>query len=588
MASSRAADFAVQAPLAVILLAVPRLFGDYYAYQIGLYLLYGIATQGVALCWGQAGFLSLGQAVFFGTGAYLSGLILRAATQHASWLALLPLCLLTPALLAYIVGRLVFARRVDSGPYFSLITLALAMLATVLANSWSGMTGGFNGLTGIPDLPGTDRYATLYYVIAAGAIAWTALFSWLRHKPLGVLWTALAQNEDRLQFFGFATDRLKACAFAVSAAAAGFAGALYAPQEGIVTPDAIGILLSTQFVIWAAVGGRHSPVGSQLGALSIGLLSAALRDRYPFWEALTALVFIGSVLWLPNGLAGAAAALGSGLTRPKRACRGPDIAAPLPAYRCDPIPGAPKLVFDQVHVKRGPVAILDGLALHIAKRGITCLIGPNGAGKTSIFNALTGRLAPSLGSITLDAHEISRHKAWQVARLGIGRKFQIPSVFMTLTVEQNLLVALWANRLGAAAYLDRRPLRWATPLKHALLGRLPMLRAYQHAPAATLSQGARQMLEFVMVALMEPRLFLLDEPCAGLSPGETHQLLGTIIWVVDQLDASALLIEHDMSAVEAINGQILVLHQGRLLAEGPLTHIKASEQVRAVYAGGRK
>jgi len=96
------------------------------------------------------------------------------------------------------------------------------------------------------------------------------------------------------------------------------------------------------------------------------------------------------------------------------------------------------------------------------------------------------------------------------------------------------------------------------------------------------------MLEFAMVALMEPRLMLLDEPCAGLSPAETQQLMEVVRWSVDHLGASALLIEHDMSALEAIGGHVFVLHQGQLLAQGALAQIKASPEVRKVYLGGRK
>ena len=216
--------------------------------------------------------------------------------------ALLGVAALVPAALAWLVGRLVFARRHESGPYFSLITLALAMLGFQVANQWSGVTGGFNGLGGIPDIPLLDRYGSLYYLVAALSVVVTAIFVWLGRTPLGTLWSAIAQNENRLQLFGFATDRLKAAAFAVSAAAAGLAGALYAAHQGLVTPQATGFLLSAEFVIWTAVGGRASPYGALLGAVGIGLLSAELREQVSWWEAAVALVFIGVVLQFPGGL----------------------------------------------------------------------------------------------------------------------------------------------------------------------------------------------------------------------------------------------------------------------------------------------
>ena len=147
------------------LLAVPFLLDSLTAYQLGLYILYGMVGQGIALCWGRTGFLPLGQALFFGIGAYVAGAVLRT---DAGWLLILPafaLACLLPALLAGFVGALVFNRQIGSGPYLSLITLALAMLGFQLANSLDGLTGGFNGMTGIAGLPGIDTYETLYFVI---------------------------------------------------------------------------------------------------------------------------------------------------------------------------------------------------------------------------------------------------------------------------------------------------------------------------------------------------------------------------------------------------------------------------------------
>jgi len=161
--------------LAAALVLLPFATNDFVAYQVALFLIYGIATQGVALCWGRLGFLPLGHALFFGLGAYLFGGTLKAAQADAAWLLLLPLALAVPALLAYIVARLVFARSLKSGPYFSLITLAMTMLGFLAAQQWSGLTGGFNGMANIPELPGTDRYTTLYWVVAGCAVARTKI-----------------------------------------------------------------------------------------------------------------------------------------------------------------------------------------------------------------------------------------------------------------------------------------------------------------------------------------------------------------------------------------------------------------------------
>ena len=281
--------------LALCLVAVPFVTNDFRAYQLGTYLLYGVVAQGVALVWGRLGFLPLGQALFFGLGAYVAGLLFIHAQDNALLYLLLPLSILVPALLAYLVARLVFAGQYVSGPDFSLITLAFTMLGAQLANQFTGLSGGFNGLANIPQLGDLDRYSSMYFLIVALVLFSTALLSWLYQTPLGTLWLAISQNENRLQFFGFATDKLKAGAFALSAALAGSAGFLYAAQQGLVTPQAIGFQLSAELVIWTAVGGRFGPYGALLGAVGIGLLSSDLREIWVHWEVLVALLFIAVV-----------------------------------------------------------------------------------------------------------------------------------------------------------------------------------------------------------------------------------------------------------------------------------------------------
>jgi branched-chain amino acid transport system permease protein len=300
MAFSRAAKFT----LAVLLIAFPWISDSFTAYQLGLYLLYGMVAQGIALCWGRAGFLPLGQALFFGIGAYLSGAALKADLGWALLLPAFAVACLVPALLAGFIGALVFNRQTGSGPYFSLITLALSMLGFQLANSLSGITGGFNGMTGIPGLPGVDTYETLYFVIVGVLTASTLVLAHVMRAPFGQLLIAIRENEERLQFFGFRTSMLKAAAFAISGGIAGLAGALYAPHQGIVTPQAVGFVLSAELLIWTAVGGRFGLIGPVAGAVLIGFMAAGLRDSFRYWEVAVALVFILVVLKMPGGSAG--------------------------------------------------------------------------------------------------------------------------------------------------------------------------------------------------------------------------------------------------------------------------------------------
>jgi len=585
--------------LAAALVALPFLTDDFVAYQITLFLIYGMAAQGVALCWGRLGFLPLGHSLFFGLAAYLFGALLKAAQINALYWFLLPLALILPVLLASLIARLVFARsmaeRNPSGPFFSLITLALTILGFLIAQQATELTGGFNGMTGIPDLPGTERYETLYWVVATCTAITTWLLATLSKRPLGILWRAIAQNEARLQLLGFATAHIKANAYAFSALLAAVAGALFSVHQGIVTPQAMSFLLSTEFVIWAAVGGKASALGPLVGAVLIGYTSAQLREQYAYWEVFIALMFIAAVLFLPDGIAGGIAGKLRQLFRRQSDASNtePNLAPQTVSALTAPAlkhatSGSLALQLENVHAAQGGVTILDGLNLSLAGAGIRCVIGPNGAGKTSFFNAITGHLPLTDGQIKLHGHPLNQQPTWKIMRRGLGRKMQIPSVFADLSVRENLSLALWSGRITARSALARAPLVWRSDLLDSLLQHFPALQAQQHAPAGTLAQGHRQALELMMTLLPEPKLILLDEPCAGLSPAETRHMIAVIKTVVTQMNAAALLIEHDISAVAAIGGEVYVLHQGRLLAQGALPDVQADPSVQKVYAGGRK
>jgi branched-chain amino acid transport system permease protein len=566
----------------LIAIALPLVLGQFWAYQLGLYALYAAAAVGVGLCWGQAGFLPLGQALFFGLAAYLTGLAFIAFANHPLIAVLaLPLAAIVSGLLAYAIGTVVFRRTGETGAYFSMITLALSLLGFQIATSWNSVTGGFDGLKGIPGLPGLDDLSDVYYVSAAILLAVLALAGWLYTAPLGVLWRALAQNERRLQLFGFDTNQLKSVAFGVSGLMAGIGGAIYAPQQGIVTPQIVGFGLSADLVIWAAVGGRASLFGPVIGTILVGSLTAQLRDRLQFWEVLMALFFIAIVLVFPRGIAGLPEPLlqrFGARRRDKGTITAPDDPAAKPPAR---------LALHEVSVRVGEVTILDKLSVDFDQSGIFCVIGPNGAGKTSMFNAISGELATASGQIGLGSANIAGLAPNRVSSLGVARKLQIPSVFPDLSIADNLAIALWSGRAVKLQLLDPRLRRWTTPMLEELKSRYPFL-ASGAQKAAELSHGEQQILELAMALVTEPRVLLLDEPCAGLSPEETTAVMEIVRWAARRLGGAIIIIEHDMSLVKELAEVVYVLHNGALLAKGSVATTQAAPEVRAVYIGGEK
>ncbi len=564
------------------LLAVPWIWDSFTGYQLGQYLLYGIVGQGIALCWGRTGFLPLGQALFFGIGAYLSGGVLIHFEQSEwSLFPLLILVIFVPAFLAWGLGMMVFKRQVGSGAYFSMITLALSMLGFQLANSMTWLTGGFNGLVGIPNLPHIDSFEHLYYLIVFILIGTSYFLSYLFRTPFGQLLSATEQNEMRLQVFGFQTYHLKSLVFAISATLAGLAGVLYAPHQGIVTPQAVGFLFSAELLIWTAVGGRNGYSGAIIGAVLIGFLSSGLRDRFEYWEVLVALVFLTVVLKFPDGLAGQISKIQKFLF--VRQFQSPTFrrSQNLPSFV---VPPQPDLLFSNVSVQLNSVKLLNDLNFSIASKGIHCVIGPNGAGKTSMFNALAGVLPISSGSINWAGQSLVGLSPCEASTLGIGRKFQIPMVFPKLSIAQNIDIALWSNRLNWIKQWLMNPYQWQSDLLKDFEEQFPFLKE-SSTKAGELSVGQRQILDLAMTFLSQPQLILLDEPCAGLSHAETAKVIEVLLKLKTKTQATIMMIEHDMQVVKQLADQVWVMNQGQLLAQGTMAEIQQNTQVQNIYTG---
>jgi len=575
----------LNAALAAGLLLVPVLFGDFTAYQIGLYLIYGIAAQGIGFLWGKTGILPLGQAIFFGVSAYLCAHILGDIDSLFLQILLLIAAIAAVSGVAFLLASTIFRGRSDSGPYFSLITLALVMIAEQVAGTATNLTGGFNGMGGFSPIGGLDQFGSLYYLIVAAVIVTTVILMLVERLPAGLIARAIADNEPRLRLLGYPSHLIKGAVFAFSASLAGLAGILFASHQGIVTPTSTGFLLSANLVIWTAVGGRNHVLGPLIGAVLIGYLSSELRDSFQYWEVLLAGLFIIVVLKAPGGLSELFANLiGRFLPTP---VANTVVTSDVPKTRIphDPI----SLEFSQTRVQVGAVKILNGVNFKTPESGILCVIGPNGAGKTSLLNVITGGLNVTGGAVKLGVDPIENRHPYKALKNGIGRKLQVPSVFFSMTVFENLSISMMAGRAKIEDYFKFSTLKWRTHQVEGLLAteHMPLLEDMQ-TPVSELPQGHKQFLEFAMTTAAEPRILLLDEPCAGLSPEETKLMTSVVKRNQKETGCLTILIEHDMSIVRSLADEVLVLHQGAVLAHGSYDEIKADEKVTAVYAGGSK
>jgi branched-chain amino acid transport system permease protein len=287
------------------------------------------------------------------------------------------------------------------------------------------------------------------------------------------------------------------------------------------------------------------------------------------------------VLAFPQGIIGLVSPIARWITGGPG--RKPPIVAPERILPKD----VARLAVEAVSVRIGEVTVPDRLTLAFDRPGIFCIIGPNGAGKTSTFNLLTSELTAAAGRVMLDDADLTTLPSHRVARLGIGRKFQIPSIFPDLTIGDNLAIALWSGQASRLDLLRPSLRRWTSPMMVELSQRYPFLAASERL-ARELSHGQRQILELAMALLTTPRILLLDEPSAGLSPEETAVVIEVIRWAGHRLGGAIIVIEHDMSLVKQLAETVYVLHNGALLAQGTVAEIQANSAVQAVYIGGQK
>lgn len=238
-----------------------------------------------------------------------------------------------------------------------------------------------------------------------------------------------------------------------------------------------------------------------------------------------------------------------------------------------------------VEKRFGDFVAVGGVDLAIPPLQRCALLGPNGAGKTTLLNLISGRLRLSAGTIAVNGHDVSQQPAGRRAHLGVGRSFQKTNIFPGLTLLQNV-------RLGLQS---REPLRnwnpWASIDRDdgladracAMLGRVGIRRP-SHALAQELSYGEQRQLEFAITLATEPRIVLLDEPTAGMSPSETAQVLELMTELLQGL--TVIIVEHDLSVVDRIADRIVVLERGQVIADGTPDTVKADARVQQAYLHG--
>jgi urea transport system permease protein len=327
----------------LILVAVPAVCGSFRLGLFAKYLSFAFCAVGLVLTWGYGGILSLGQGIFFGLGSYMMAMYMKLEAtsndpaaavfgsggspvpdfmtwnsidklpwwwtpfQHA-WFAL-PAIVILPTLLAFIVAYANFRKRVG-GVYFSIVTMALASIMSIVIIGQQGVTGGINGITNLPTFMGysvqsdTASYV-MYYVTACLLLCAILTGRFILKSRLGNVLIAIRDREDRIRFSGYDPALFKGFIFAVAALFSAIGGAMFTLQVGFASPSVSGIVPSIEMVIYAAVGGRLSLVGAVYGTVLVGAAKSFLSENFVgFWLYLIGALFIFVPMFLPKGLAG--------------------------------------------------------------------------------------------------------------------------------------------------------------------------------------------------------------------------------------------------------------------------------------------
>ncbi|WP_372399472.1 ATP-binding cassette domain-containing protein [Azospirillum sp. HJ39] len=533
---------------------------------------YALAGFGFQIVFGLGGALSLAQGAFFGVGAYVTGIL--GSRYGLGFEATFPLSLLVPLALALPVGLAVL--RLESH-YFALATLGIAQVLHLLAVNLPELTGGANGLAGVPGVVlfgwtvprGLPMAALVWGLVALGGLA-----GWrLTRGRLGRSLETLRDDPMAAATLGLDVGRLRLAAFGISAAFAGAAGALAVHTQRVVSPEVLEFPVMVSILTIAIVGGRGRMAGAVLGAVLLLHLPEWFRFLERGYLVVYGMALLLTVLLAPDGLTG----LIDRAVNFRLSGRRP---RPLPAAQEPPRPAIPAggpaggLAVDLLEKSFGGVRAVDGVSFDLPPGGITGLIGPNGSGKTTVINLLSGLERPDGGRVLLAGRDMTGARADRLARAGLARSFQAA----TLPQGVGVLEAVAAARLAIDPDIETAEAhaRWA--LDRLGVGDLAG-RFCDGLPA-----GLRRRVELARAVVRRPAVLMLDEPAAGLTDGEKAELAALLRELAGE-GMAILLVEHDMGFLLPLAGRVLCLDRGWVIYDGPADGVRRDAAVIAAYLG---
>ena len=561
----------------VILAAFPLVSGNLYLQNLLIMtFVLAIGASGWNIMGGYAGYISLGNSLFIGLGAYTTGIL--AVRAHISPFAG---CLASGLVCALAAAALSLVTRRTRGMYFVIVTFAALQLLGIVATTWSGLTGGSQGLAlPLPTWSLSYQNWPFYYPLLGLLVLTVAVSAVVRRSKLGLGLFAIADDEDKAAGLGLRTDIYKMIAFLFGGTFVGIAGGLYAYYISFLNVAAVfDIVTSVLIVLAALLGGRGTLWGPVLGAFILEPLANFTSTGLGGADAgaIRLLLFGGLlgavVLFLPRGVL-------------------PTVTRAWSRTRADPGPAV--LTRDRGRLSAGDalqarglvktfggLRAVDGVDLTVTAARITGLLGPNGSGKTTLFNLIDGTVSASSGQVILAGRSLGHRGRAARAHAGLARTYQLPRLFPSLTVAENVAAAqprfsfrqLWLPRVSAAERAR------AVEVLDGL-----GLAGYADSNPAELSYGQRKLIELAQVLWLDPVLLMLDEPAAGISPA-LAQRLAAMVRSLQRHGVAILLVEHDLAFLASLCDHVYVMASGKIIANGTVAEVSGDRAVVDAYLG---
>ncbi|MCU1399704.1 MAG: transporter related [Acidimicrobiales bacterium] len=558
-------------------------------------LLMALIALSLTVLTGWAGQLSLGQFALVGLGGVTAYTLFE---NHIQFPVGVLVGMVVSAAAAALVGLPALRMR---GLFLAISTLALAVAAPWILERSIFHTHGQSTAVMPRPIIGSFSLAPqrTYYYVCLGALALSIIaMARLRRSGLGRVLLAVRDNEQSASAMGLSPTRVKLFAFAVSGALAGLAGGLMVGLLQQFTTDRFSAIGSLQIVAIAVVGGLASITGSVIGALFVVGLPAFFPDNNQVGLLTSGVGLLVLLLYFPGGLVqilfSVRDAIFSVVVRRAPAATDerpePKIAASaLPPRVPVDSNGAPALVVSGANVRFGLRTVVADVNLEVRLDEIVGLIGANGAGKSTLMNAIGGNVS-STGHVELFGRDVDGKAPHRRAALGLGRTFQDAALFGDLTVRETVQVAVEtrarahlltvALALPSARRVERAKRAHAEEML-AFLG----LGPYGDRFVRELSTGMRRIVEFACLMASDAKLLCLDEPTAGVAQREAEAFGPLLLQVRKELDASMLIIEHDMPLVMSLCDRIYCLEAGRVISTGTSADVRNDPLVIASYLG---